>query len=34
MAGDNEVIIECPIYKNQIIATVDSFYRNGRHILY
>ncbi len=32
MAGDNETEIEFPVYKNQIIASVESFYRNGRHM--
>lgn len=32
MAGDYETTIECPIYQQQVIATVASFYRNGKHI--
>lgn len=32
MAGDNETVTEYPIYENQVIATVEGFYRNGKYI--
>lgn len=30
MAGDNETTVEYPVYEQQILASVESFYRNGR----
>lgn len=32
MAGDGEIKLEFPVYKNQVVAVVKSFYRVNKHI--